>query len=155
MSFKPGFLVVSILAFFQSCCVSDCSDGKKNPTRYGTLPTLGVYFNNYSSGNFKVVIYTIEYNTIIDSTIFTGNGYCYIAPYKARGANIEEVRNRKYVVKHQAVSDTIYNMNCRYGEWLQQCDKCKYDDYMVGQYGDFSFEYKNNRYTVNSLTLNY
>lgn len=152
---KLFFLLAITLSIFQSCCSFGSGRGCGSDD-YGQAPDITINFKDYSTTNFRVAIYTVENNTIVDSAIKTDpvGGHCIILPYKKEhGGDINEVRAKKFIIRRNNKSDTISQLNCTYEERVVKCDKCNTN--IKNEYTNFTFLYKNQVLSARSLTIDY
>ncbi len=154
---KPKLIYALSLALLtlQSCC--DFGSGKSCPesNSFGNHPNIRIEFKNFPGTNFKVTTYVVENNIIVDSSIHNApyDSVIFITPYvKLRGADINEVQLKKFIISHNNKSDTLSHLNCTYTE---RVEKCLCDEITKGKYSNFSFTYKNQTQTVNTLTIDY
>ena len=155
MKFKLIFILTITLLILQSCCQLGSGKSCDERDSFGQRPVINISFKGYPGTNFKVITYVQENNLSVDSIIQTtpSEGICQIFAYKkGRGGDINEVRAKKYIIKHNNKSDTISQLNCTYAE---RTEKCLCDQITKGEYSNFTFVFKNQVLSVNSLTIDY
>lgn len=156
---KPKlFLLLTITLWtLQSCCKLD---GKScdMPSSFGMQPSIIISFKNYPNASFRVITYVQKNNITIDSNIqaVAGDGLFRIWPYKKeRGGDIDEVKTRIFIICHNNKSDTISQLNCTYKEEVFNCDTGCGEHYTHGNYSNFTFLYKNQVHSVDSLRIDF
>ena len=151
---KELFILIFVAFLFSSCCKKiNCEERDAN------TPAILIQFNNMPTGYNPIVIYTLQDGVFTDSIVFNGyyeNSFQF-RPY--RFVADPNVKLRKFVIKYNSKSDTIYNVDIKaYTEQIL-CNSCSFlgKQYStIWYYENFSFQFKNKTYQeFESITLDY